>query len=372
MSSSLSLPAPEGPEYTPCACGHIEPDHESTTGSCWSCDCESYRPVVSPPAPAYPAALRKLVVPAIEAAFESFDPERTEDAELSGHLADAVLSVLPAPVEEQRRALAIVLGLDADAAWDTIRARAGELADAATAEHHTVDGARYLCHTDDHYCDAASGPGRPADETQQDEGKPGCAHCGSHDHAWNNCETYTALVTSEQQTDDEPLVHVGWWCWRGGNHGHLATMACRSDNVPIHVPAEWETEMRAVIQRLEDGDDEEQPEAATSPEALPLLFWDEPAGVVHEDGRITAWLSRAVNLAQAVPAGQLILQLEAGARLRSALTTALLDADEAQEAVERAAANCRDEEGCNRIIPCNPGCATRWPDASVSQPDGEA
>ncbi|WP_432027420.1 hypothetical protein [Streptomyces sp. 1222.5] len=53
----------------------------------------------------------------------------------------------------------------------------------------------------------------------------------------------------------EELVHVGWWCWRGDNHGHLATMACRSDNVPIHVPAEWADEMRAVLQRIEDGDE---------------------------------------------------------------------------------------------------------------------
>jgi len=54
----------------------------------------------------------------------------------------------------------------------------------------------------------------------------------------------------------EALVQVGWWCWRGDGHGHLATTACRSDNVPIHVPAEWELDMRAVIERIEDGDDE--------------------------------------------------------------------------------------------------------------------
>ncbi|MFD7794358.1 hypothetical protein [Streptomyces sp. NPDC059759] len=108
------------------------------------------------------------------------------------------------------------------------------------------------------------------------------------------------------------------------------------------------------------------------PEALPLLFWDEPAGVVHEDGRITAWLSRAVNLAQAEPAGQLILQPDAAARLRRALTTALNEADDAREADERAAANCRDAEGCHRVVPCVPGCAARWQPAAVSQPDGEA
>ncbi|MFE6903822.1 hypothetical protein ACFVFJ_44575 [Streptomyces sp. NPDC057717] len=58
----------------------------------------------------------------------------------------------------------------------------------------------------------------------------------------------------------EQLVHVGWWCWRGDNHGHLVTAACRSDNVPLHAPAEWADEMRAVIQRIEDGD---EPKACT-------------------------------------------------------------------------------------------------------------
>ncbi|GAA2192794.1 hypothetical protein [Streptomyces bangladeshensis] len=57
--------------------------------------------------------------------------------------------------------------------------------------------------------------------------------------------------------DEETLVHVGWWCWRGNNHGHLATVACRSDNVPIHVPAEWADEMRAVLRRIEDGDEDD-------------------------------------------------------------------------------------------------------------------
>lgn len=64
--------------------------------------------------------------------------------------------------------------------------------------------------------------------------------------------------------EDDELVHVGWWCWRGDNHGHLATMPCRSDNVPIHVPAEWADDMRAVLQRIEDGD-----EPDTDPETDP-------------------------------------------------------------------------------------------------------
>lgn len=55
--------------------------------------------------------------------------------------------------------------------------------------------------------------------------------------------------------DTEQLVPVGWWCWRGNDHGHLAHTACRSDNVPFHVPAEWASEMRAVIRHLTDDHD---------------------------------------------------------------------------------------------------------------------
>lgn len=69
-------------------------------------------------------------------------------------------------------------------------------------------------------------------------------------------------------------------------------------------------------------------EAYTALAALPLLFWDEPAGVVHHDGRVTAWLSKAVSLAQSLPAGQLVLRVEDAQRLRRALTTALNDAAE--------------------------------------------
>ncbi|GAA1431748.1 hypothetical protein GCM10009601_51360 [Streptomyces thermospinosisporus] len=80
----------------------------------------------------------------------------------------------------------------------------------------------------------------------------GCDFCNGVDAALDQVRR----VADETATETPPLVHVGWWCWRGGNHGHLAAMACRSDNVPIHVPAEWEDDMRAVIQRLEDEDDE--------------------------------------------------------------------------------------------------------------------
>lgn len=65
-------------------------------------------------------------------------------------------------------------------------------------------------------------------------------------------------ATVERQPATEQLVHIGWWCWRGDNHGHLVTSPCRSDNVPLHAPTEWADDMRAVIQRIEDGDDEEE------------------------------------------------------------------------------------------------------------------
>lgn len=73
-----------------------------------------------------------------------------------------------------------------------------------------------------------------------------------------------AEARAEQAVEETPdrLVHVGWWCWRGNDHGHLVTQACRSDNVPIHVPTEWADDMRTVIARIEDGD---EPDGATYP-----------------------------------------------------------------------------------------------------------
>ncbi|WP_405964797.1 hypothetical protein OG713_34675 [Streptomyces sp. NBC_00723] len=73
------------------------------------------------------------------------------------------------------------------------------------------------------------------------------------------------MTDSHTPQPSEPLPQVGWWCWRGDNHGHLAAQPCRSDNVPVHVPAEWADEMRAVIQRIEDGDEGEDPSAAAPP-----------------------------------------------------------------------------------------------------------
>lgn len=112
---------------------------------------------------------RDRIAVALEAAIQSFDPERTEDAELAGHLTDAVLAVLPEPtdraaaelasltmnaghalldekrhfeiaceenahlrdsVEAYRLALSTVLGLGTGAPWDAIHDQARELAEA--------------------------------------------------------------------------------------------------------------------------------------------------------------------------------------------------------------------------------------------------
>ncbi|MEU9470470.1 hypothetical protein AB0D78_28400 [Streptomyces avermitilis] len=51
MSSSQTLPPPEGPEYVPCGCGHIEPEHEPNAGECYSCDCMAYVPAAPAAAP---------------------------------------------------------------------------------------------------------------------------------------------------------------------------------------------------------------------------------------------------------------------------------------------------------------------------------
>lgn len=81
----------------------------------------------------------------------------------------------------------------------------------------------------------------------------GCTGPDSERH-W---EPLITMGTVLPAPTDEELVHVGWWCWRGGPPGHLATQACKSDNVPIHVPAEWADDMRRVIQQIEDGEYDE-------------------------------------------------------------------------------------------------------------------
>ncbi|MGW2169159.1 hypothetical protein ACWC1C_01350 [Streptomyces sp. NPDC001705] len=50
--ASEELPPPEGPEYTPCVCGHIEPEHSAALfRTCNKCGCLRYRPESEPPPP---------------------------------------------------------------------------------------------------------------------------------------------------------------------------------------------------------------------------------------------------------------------------------------------------------------------------------
>jgi hypothetical protein len=53
-------------------------------------------------------------------------------------------------------------------------------------------------------------------------------------------------------TDNPELTQVGWYCWRCQG---LVEQPCRSDNVPIHVPAEWADDMEKEIIRLGEEDD---------------------------------------------------------------------------------------------------------------------
>jgi hypothetical protein len=57
----------------------------------------------------------------------------------------------------------------------------GQEADAATAEHHVVDGALHLCHTDDHYCP------QDAAETEAAQLAAAYASCPGYEMSPNPC-----------------------------------------------------------------------------------------------------------------------------------------------------------------------------------------
>ena len=54
----------------------------------------------------------------------------------------------------------------------------------------------------------------------------------------------------------EQLVQVGWYCWRCEG---LVERPCRSDNVPVSVPADWAGDMLAEIRRLDEEPDDQPP-----------------------------------------------------------------------------------------------------------------
>jgi hypothetical protein len=53
-------------------------------------------------------------------------------------------------------------------------------------------------------------------------------------------------------TDNSGLVQVGWYCWRCEG---LVERPCRSDNVPVSVPADWARDMETEIRRLSEEPD---------------------------------------------------------------------------------------------------------------------
>ncbi|MFD8839809.1 hypothetical protein [Streptomyces griseofuscus] len=131
------------------------------------------------------AAVRKAAAEALREHWEM----HANDADLADQFdccADAVLAVLPAQddraavleeaatIAEGLRQFEPVTGARSGAQVSEnvgilrvaaeLRRLAVEAQNAATAEHHTVDGIRYLCHTDDHYCPSEA---RPAEVQQQ-------------------------------------------------------------------------------------------------------------------------------------------------------------------------------------------------------------
>ncbi|MFE4867679.1 hypothetical protein [Streptomyces sp. NPDC056682] len=64
---------------------------------------------------------------------------------------------------------------------------------------------------------------------------------------------------SAPETEPNDLVQIGWYCW---HCRAINTQACRSDNMPIHVPAEWVPGMETeIVRRKEERDDTDLTEA---------------------------------------------------------------------------------------------------------------
>ncbi|MEV6696273.1 hypothetical protein AB0M68_03795 [Streptomyces sp. NPDC051453] len=253
-------------------------------------------------------------------------------------------------VEAHRLALSEAVGLGTGAPWDAIRERVGELQGdlAKLVRWRKEDGAALaemrrtierLQQANNDLAGAAITDAAPADRAivLREEAAHIRAHCPDHldsdssPGAWMVCHCDVADdIDRRTAANEAPAVPalsldgalriVADWHRHANEYG-----GTDADALAVSLA-------RAGY-ALPDGAAQvaPQPEPQADLAALPLLFWDEPDGVTHEDGRITAWLSRAANLAQTAPAGRLILRTEAAKALRRALTTALNDADEAQQ-----------------------------------------
>jgi hypothetical protein len=72
-----------------------------------------------------------------------------------------------------------------------------------------------------------------------------------HLDVWRTVEGIDYFLNDDTDAGTDPtpvLVQVGWYCWRC--HGIVA-QACRSDNVPVHVPADWVEDMTKEIAERE-------------------------------------------------------------------------------------------------------------------------
>lgn len=184
--SSQTLPPPQGPEYTPCGCGHIEPEHQPDDGPCLICDCQSYRrrtplPAAGGVVSAAPdqadvervaAALREhyLCTNRDEADADGNMPCRcgdwrepgpmgSDEDDWDAHLAEVALSVLPPPAA---RAAVLLWAADHLAAMDPVDA-------ALAGQHAWKDAANELRRL------AAEARQQPDTETEPES----CAHCGT-------------------------------------------------------------------------------------------------------------------------------------------------------------------------------------------------
>jgi endogenous inhibitor of DNA gyrase (YacG/DUF329 family) len=164
--------------------------------------------------------------------------------------------------------------------------------------------------SDPRYCtavrDVVMGLRRRADETA---GKS-CAHCGQPVNRVNG-------------------TLAAWWVHDPGGNTvcdpqHAASSTRATPERVKHSGPDAEFCVLCLSGEHERVD--EQPAETEAVDSGPLLFWNEAAGVTYQDGRITLHVDQAVNLAQAVPAGSLILQLPAAETLRKALTRALTEA----------------------------------------------
>jgi len=71
---------------------------------------------------------------------------------------------------------------------------------------------------------------------------------GGHGDDWPQIgPAISALLADVEQGRQDAAtapVLLGWWCWRCEGFNE---QACRSDNVPVYVPAEWLSDMRKTL-----------------------------------------------------------------------------------------------------------------------------